>query len=63
MGKNKFALKCISGNIKCFKNISFFFCSGNPGRRGPTQPAYRKIPLIYFFLKPPLIKVEFLDHY
>ena len=39
-GKNKFALKCISGNIKCFKNISFFFCSGNPGHRGPTQPAY-----------------------
>ena len=40
MGKNKFALKCISGKIKCFETMFFFFFSnGKPGRRGPTQPA------------------------
>ena len=38
MGKNKFALKCISGKIKCFKTM-FFFLMEKTGRRGPTQPA------------------------
>ena len=42
MGKKKFALKCSTGKIKCFKTmlllLSFFF-NGNPGHRGPPQPA------------------------
>ena len=40
MGKNKFALKCSSGKIKCFKTMLVFFVfNGKPGHRGPTQPA------------------------
>ena len=39
MGKNKFALKCSTGKIKCFKTMLVFFFNGKPGHRGPTQPA------------------------
>ena len=47
---NKFALKCPSGKIKCFKTMLVVF-NGKPGHRGPTQPAYWKIPLTLFFFE------------
>jgi len=41
IGKNKFALKCSSGKIKCFKTMLLFvlFFNGKPGHRGLAQPA------------------------
>ena len=37
MGKNKFALKCSSGKIKCFKTMLFFFLMENRGIEDPPS--------------------------
>ena len=64
MGKNKFALKCFSDKIKCFKTMFIlFFFNEKLGHRGPTQPAEWELPLMFFFLKPSLNRLRFRQNF
>ena len=43
MGKNKFALKCSTGKVKCFKTMLLFFCMENWGIKDPPSQLKGKV--------------------
>ena len=47
--KNKFALKCFSGKIKCSKTMLVFFLMENWGIEDPPSQLNGKIQLTFFF--------------
>ena len=50
IGRYKFASKCISGILKCFKCMFFvLFFNGKLGYWGPTQPILMEYSMIFHF--------------